>query len=275
MLLAEAVPNHDFRALRDRAASLWRETDPIARTYLEVLRVTPPEVDRSARVHRGPGRSSPPISGDWYRLLMAGYLTPTRAFRLPDVMKRRLPELGWSPAEARRLAHGRELQSLADTYADAETIGALVPDLTLAERGWLTQGDVETTLDRFRALDAADVPPPPGPRGRGGAGLRGARGRGDQARPGVAHARRLTSPRGGRKLDRAVKSWSHTTHERHHFGTRPHPPTPAATTTCWPSCGRGSTRTGIPISPSASGGSGSAWPVGRRRSGPRSGTAGG
>ncbi len=41
--------------------------------------------------------------GDWYRLLMAGYLTPTRAFRLPDVMKRRLPELGWSPAEARRL----------------------------------------------------------------------------------------------------------------------------------------------------------------------------
>ncbi len=27
-LLAEAVPDHDFRALRDRAASLWRETDP-------------------------------------------------------------------------------------------------------------------------------------------------------------------------------------------------------------------------------------------------------
>ncbi len=148
-LLAEAVPTHDFRALRDRAASLWRETDPIARTYLEVLRVTPPEVDRSST---DPIR--PTDLGDWYRLLMAGYLTPTRAFRLPDVMKRRLPELGWSPAEARRLAHGRELQSLADTYADAEAIAALVPDLTLAERGWLTQDDVAGALDRFRDLDA-------------------------------------------------------------------------------------------------------------------------
>jgi hypothetical protein len=148
-LLAEAVPTHDFRALRDRAASLWRETDPIARTYLEVLRVTPPDVDRSTA-----DPIQPVDLGDWYRLLMASYLTPTRSFRLPDVMKRRLPELGWSPAEARRLAHGRELQSLADTYADAEAIAALAPDLTLAERGWLTQDDVASALDRFRSMDA-------------------------------------------------------------------------------------------------------------------------
>ena len=154
MLLADAVPEHDFRALRDRAASLWRETDPIARTYLEVLRVTPPDVGPLSSGSPSAGPIEPTDLGDWYRLLMAGYLTPTRAFRSPDVMKRRLPELGWSPAEARRLAHGRELQSLADTYADADAISALVPDLTLAERGWLTQDDVETTLDRFRALDA-------------------------------------------------------------------------------------------------------------------------
>ena len=59
VLLADAVPEHDFRTLRDRAAALWRETDPIARTYLEVFRVHAAGV---RRLSGGSVRSGPTIS---------------------------------------------------------------------------------------------------------------------------------------------------------------------------------------------------------------------
>ena len=154
VLLADAVPEHDFRDLaRPGRGVVARDRSDRAHVSRGVAG-DPARVGPSSTASPSAGPIEPTDLGDWYRLLMAGYLTPTRAFRAPDLMKRRLPELGWSPAEARRLAHGRELQSLADTYADAEAIGALVPDLTLAERGWLTQDDVEAALDRFRALDA-------------------------------------------------------------------------------------------------------------------------
>lgn len=144
-LLRDAISTGDLGALRDRAAEVWRSGDPIARTYLEVLRVGPPE------------EWVPPSStaqlGDWYRVVMATHLTPTRAVRAPDLVKRRLPELGWSPPEARRLAHGRELQSLIETHGDARLFTTLAPDLTVADRGWLTQHDVDAGLERLRALD--------------------------------------------------------------------------------------------------------------------------
>jgi hypothetical protein len=149
-LLADALSGPRGDALRTRAASMWRETDPIARTYLEVLRVAPPDFVTPSNRAREIETAD---LADWYRLLMAGYLTPTRAFRAPDVLKRRLPELGWTPSEARRLAHGRPLQSLADTYADGQVIARVAPDLALGERGWLTQDDVTAALDRLRALD--------------------------------------------------------------------------------------------------------------------------
>jgi hypothetical protein len=144
-LLADASSANDFALFRDRAAAVWRSNDPIARTYLEVLRTAAPDEWR-------PGSEAAPMI-DWYRVLMATYITPTRAFRSPDVLKRRLPDLGWSPAEARRLAQGRELQLLADAFGATATIGSLAPHFTLADKGWLTQDDVTTTLQRMRGLD--------------------------------------------------------------------------------------------------------------------------
>jgi hypothetical protein len=144
-LLADASSANEYGVFRDRAAAVWRTTDPIARTYLEVLRTAAPDDWR-------PGADAAPLI-DWYRVLMASYITPTRAFRSPDVLKRRLPDLGWSPAEARRLAHGRELQLMADAFAATATIGSLAPHFTLADKGWLTQADVEGTLQRMRSLD--------------------------------------------------------------------------------------------------------------------------
>jgi hypothetical protein len=144
-LLRDARAAGDLQGLRERADAVWFSADPIARTYLEVLRVAPPD-------EWVPSTSTAQL-GDWYRVVMAEHLTPTRAIRAPDLVKRRLPELGWSPAEARRLANGRELQSLVDTYGDQRLFPSIAPDLTLADRGWLSQDDVALGLDRLRTLD--------------------------------------------------------------------------------------------------------------------------
>jgi hypothetical protein len=144
-LLADARAVSDLRPMRDHAARLLGASDPIVRSYLEALRITPPD-------DWGPVDQGAPV-GDWYRLLMAEYLTPTRPFRAPDVIKRRFPELGWSPAEARRLGNGRQLQSMVDTLGATTNLAAVVPDLSLPERGWLTQDDIVGTLDRLRSLD--------------------------------------------------------------------------------------------------------------------------
>jgi hypothetical protein len=144
-LLRDAMATGDLRSLRARADAVWFSTDPIARTYLDVLRVAPPD-------EWVPANSTVQV-GDWYRVMMAEHLTPTRAVRAPDIVKRRLPELGWSPAEARRLANGRELQSLVDAYGDFGRLTAVAPDLTVAERGWLSQDDIALGLERLRALD--------------------------------------------------------------------------------------------------------------------------
>jgi hypothetical protein len=93
-------------AVRDAALQVWRSPDPEVRAYLEVLAIGDPE-----EWVTGP---DPSHLVDWYRLLMAPHLAPTRAFRCPDVLRRRLPDLGWPPMEARRLARGRELLTLAE-----------------------------------------------------------------------------------------------------------------------------------------------------------------
>jgi hypothetical protein len=134
-----------FVRLRARAARIWRSADPIVQGYVELLRTaTPDEWDA--------GFEETHVV-DWYRVLMAPYLTPTRAFRSPDLLKRRLPDLGWSPSEARRLALGRELQLLAEAYAPPEIAGPLGLQLTLGNKGWLSQDDVAGALERMRRLD--------------------------------------------------------------------------------------------------------------------------
>ena len=138
-LLRTASPADAYAAVGEVATEVWLSNDPITRTYLDVLRLPPLDESHLA---------------DWYRVLMARHITPTRALRAPELLRRRLPDLGWSPVEARRLAHGRELQLLADACASAGTADVLSSYLTLADKGWLGQDDVTGTLDRMRNLDA-------------------------------------------------------------------------------------------------------------------------
>lgn len=134
-----------YALLRDEAVAIWRSQDPIIVSYLGLLRIATPDewemtFDEQHVI-------------DWYRVLLAPYLIPTRAFRSPDLLKRRLPDLGWSPSEARRLAQGRELQLLADTYASREVADRLAVHFTLGNKGWLSQDDVHTAIERFRNLE--------------------------------------------------------------------------------------------------------------------------
>lgn len=134
-----------FVGLRTRATRLWRSTDPIVHTYMELLRTATPD-DWEAGFEEA-------HVVDWYRVLMAPHLTPTRAFRSPDLLKRRLPDLGWPPSEARRLAWGRELQLLAETSGSPELMARLSIHFTLGHKGWLGQDDIDTALTRLRSLD--------------------------------------------------------------------------------------------------------------------------
>jgi len=146
-LFAALSTPEGFVQLRARATRLWHSDDPVMRGYIELLHTATPE-DWEAGLDEG-------HVVDWYRILMAGYLIPTPAFHWPDLIKRRLPDLGWSPAEARRLAWGRELQLLAEAHGTPELASRLALHFTLGHKGWLSQDDVETALARLRALDRA------------------------------------------------------------------------------------------------------------------------
>lgn len=134
----------DGLALRDRALRVWECPDPIVRSYLELLPLSDPEEWRF--------RPEPTHLVEWYRVAMAPYLVPTRAFRSPDVLRRRLPDLGWPPSEARRLARGRELIYLAEQYAPEPLAVELSPHMRMGNKGWLHQDDVSAALDRMRRL---------------------------------------------------------------------------------------------------------------------------
>jgi hypothetical protein len=90
---------------------------------------------------------------DWYRVLMAEYLRPNQAVTTPKALKDRLPLVGFSPTEARRLAYGRELKSLVEEFGSVGVVAQIAPQLTIGSRGWLSQEDVELSLDRLRSLD--------------------------------------------------------------------------------------------------------------------------
>jgi hypothetical protein len=132
-------------ALRDAAMDVWRSDDATLRPYLEMLELGDPE-----EWMRGP---EPVHVVDWYRLLMGPHLVPVGGCAQPDVLRRRLPELGWPPMDARRLARGRDLLSLAREHSTS----ALADDLSLHMRsgtkGWLHNDDLVADLDRLRGLD--------------------------------------------------------------------------------------------------------------------------
>lgn len=140
------TPDGDV-AVRERALRVWASPDPVVRAYLELVPVA--HTDEWMR-----GTDTVYLV-DWYRVLMAPYLIPTPSFCAPDVLRRRLPDLGWPPCEARRLARGRELIQLAQLHASAELAEELSPHLRLGNKGWLAHDDLRAGLDRMRRLERA------------------------------------------------------------------------------------------------------------------------
>lgn len=131
--------------LRERATELWESDDPVVRDFVSRLETDTPDDWAVTFDQRH--------LGQWYRILMAGHLEPTRALRAPQVVRTRLPALGFSPAYARRLAHGREIVELAESHG-SPTVGAAI-GLVLGpgHKGWLSHDDVTFALERLRAVD--------------------------------------------------------------------------------------------------------------------------
>lgn len=132
---------------RARVTEIWRSSDPIVRSYVAALAIHTPE-DWAAGFDEG-------HLGEWYRILMAPYLSPTRSFRWPVRLRNRLPDLGWLASDARRLVRGHELAALALTYSSTTSATAVALVLPHGTKGWLGPRDLEDFLERFRSLDRA------------------------------------------------------------------------------------------------------------------------
>ena len=132
-------------AVRDAAMDVWRSDDASLRPYLEMLELGDPE-----DWMRGP---EPMHMVDWYRLLMGPHLVPIGGCSQPDVLRRRLPELGWPRMEARRLARGRELLQLARIHSSSALVDDLALHMRSGTKGWLHHDDLTADLDRLRNLD--------------------------------------------------------------------------------------------------------------------------
>lgn len=131
--------------MRWLATQTWRSTDEITHGYVDMLRTESADdwEDAYDEAHLA----------DWYRVLMAGHVEPLPAVATPKALKERLPMVGFTASEARRLAYGRELQSLVETFGSVPVVAQIAPQLTIGSRGWLSQDDVEAGLNRLRRLD--------------------------------------------------------------------------------------------------------------------------
>jgi hypothetical protein len=148
--------HHDFETLlsgpdglvdvRDRASEIWHSTDAAWRPYVELLAVDPEnwrcECEDAHLV-------------EWYRVLMAPYLLATAALESPDEVRRGLPQLGWHMSEARRLARGRELLTLAERHLPDPVVERLRLRFAWGTKGWLDHDDLTLALERMRRLDRA------------------------------------------------------------------------------------------------------------------------
>ena len=132
-------------AVRERALFIWDSTDEAFRSYISMLPVSGPDdwfrSDDDTHLV------------DWYRVLMAPWLTPTVTFDAPELLRRSLPSLGWHATEARRLARGRELLTLAERHSDDRSLSRLVTRFGWGHKGWLDHDDVVNSIDRMRSLD--------------------------------------------------------------------------------------------------------------------------
>lgn len=144
-LFAGLVDDDGLVPFRARVSRLWHSHDPVLREFIESQRVhTPEDWETGFDEHH---------LGEWYRVLMAAHVVPTRGLRRPGILKDELPSLGWNPSDARRLAWGRELLSLAEAYGDDSAAAALGQVMRFGYKGWLSQDDIGELLRRFRAME--------------------------------------------------------------------------------------------------------------------------
>lgn len=132
-------------AVRDRAVAIWDGVDPVVRSYLAAIVVSTPEDWYRA--------CEDTHLVDWYRVLMAAWLTPTRSIQSPDNLRKGLPRLGWHATESRRLARGRELLTLAERHLGPQALERLLVRFGWGHKGWLDHDDVVAALTRMRRLD--------------------------------------------------------------------------------------------------------------------------
>ena len=130
---------------RSRVAELWENGDPKLQDYLSGLRVHTPDEWNDGFEERH--------LAEWYRVLIGAYISPIRGFASPPALKDDLPDLGWVPAEARRLTWGRELAELASEYSSEEAAAALDLVMRVGNKGWLGQDDITDYLLRFQCMD--------------------------------------------------------------------------------------------------------------------------
>jgi hypothetical protein len=131
---------------RERVTSIWTADDDLVQSYLARLRVHAEDWEVGFEERH---------LAEWYRVLIAAYIEPVRGFASPPELKDELPDLGWTPADARRLTWGRELSELAAVYSDEQAAAALELVMRVGNKGWLSQDDIGDYLYRFQTMDPA------------------------------------------------------------------------------------------------------------------------
>lgn len=144
-LFAGLVDDGGLVPFRARASEIWESGDPVMQDYLGGLRVHTPDEWNDGFEERH--------LAEWYRVIVAAYIAPVRGFVSPAALKDDLPDLGWVPAEARRLTWGRELAELAAQFGAEEAAAALQLVMRVGNKGWLGQDDIADYLHRFQTMD--------------------------------------------------------------------------------------------------------------------------
>ena len=144
-LYAEIDTAEGLARMRWQATQTWRSRDDSSQHYVDMLRTASADEWELAfdEVHLA----------DWYRVLMAHHLLDSPAVTMPRALKERLPAVGFTPTEARRLAYGRELKSLVECFGSVGVVAQIAPLLTIGCRGWLSQDDIKLSLHHLRGLD--------------------------------------------------------------------------------------------------------------------------
>jgi len=144
-LFGGLIDDDGLARFRDRVIDLWNSPDPRKTNYIGTLRTHTPEEWEAGFEERH--------LAEWYRIVMADHLLEARGWHDPTALKDDLPDLGWSPSDARRLTWGRELSELSQRYAIEDTAMALTIVMRVGNKGWLSQEDIAGWIEAFRSMD--------------------------------------------------------------------------------------------------------------------------